>query len=243
MHCVSTEIYFLSLRMRILKKAIKAIFLSIAFLLSCLFLYFLFALILTIIPVNNSFTQTEKGIKIFVRSNGVHTDLVLPVKNNIHDWTKKIDPEDFETDEKIFSYVSFGWGDKGFYLNTPTWAELKFNTAFNAMFLGGASCMHVSYETDAPALDKNVREIAISKEQYSALVRFIDASFQKDSNGNYMIIPGHHYSGTNDCFYNAIGSYSFYKTCNEWTNRGLKAAGIKTAAWAPFDESVLYHLK
>jgi len=235
--------FFNFIGMAILKKAIKGVFLIIAFLLSFILLYLIFALVLTIVPVNNSFKPTENGITIFVQSNGVHTDLVLPVKNNIHDWTLKIDPEEFEINEKPFKYVSFGWGDKGFYLNTPTWAELKFNTAFNAMFLGGASCMHVSYETEAPALDKRTREINISEEQYSVMVKFIDTSFQKDKNGNYVIIPGHHYSGANDCFYNATESYYFYKTCNVWTNRGLKEAGIKTAAWAPFDQSVLYHLK
>ena len=229
--------------MTIIKKAIKAIFISIALLLSCICLYLIFAFVLTIIPVNNSFQQTENGIKIFVQSNGVHTDLVLPVKNNIYDWAQKIDPEDFELNAKPFKYVSFGWGDKGFYLNTPTWADLKFSTAVNALFLNEPSCMHVGYEPEEPDLDKRTHEIKISKEQYKALVRFIDASFEKDKNGNYIIIPGHHYSGTNDGFYEGRGSYSFYKTCNVWTNQGLKAAGIKTAVWAPFAISVLYHLK
>jgi uncharacterized protein (TIGR02117 family) len=229
--------------MTILKKAIKGIFLTIASLLSCICLYLAFALVLTIIPVNNSFQETKNGITIFVQSNGVHTDLILPVKNNIHDWSPKIDPEDFEINEKRFKYISFGWGDKGFYLNTPTWADLKFSTAFNALFLGGSSCMHVGYVTEKPSLDKRTHEINISENQYKALVKFIEDSFQKDKNGQYAIIPGHHYSGTNDNFYEGIGSYSFYKTCNVWTNCGLKEAGIKTAAWAPFDESVLYHLK
>jgi uncharacterized protein (TIGR02117 family) len=229
--------------MSIIKKAIKSFFITIASLLSCICLYLLLALVLTIIPVNNSFQETKKGITIFVQSNGVHTDLILPVKNNIFDWSTKIDPEDFEINEKRFNYISFGWGDKGFYLNTPTWADLKFSTGFKALFLAGPSCMHVGYINEKPSPDKRTHEINISQEQYKTLVKFIDDSFQKDKNGQYVIIPGHHYSGTNDNFYEGAGSYSFYKTCNVWTNCGLKEAGIKTATWAPFAESVLYHLK
>ncbi|MFL5731029.1 MAG: DUF2459 domain-containing protein, partial [Cytophagaceae bacterium] len=108
---------------------------------------------------------------------------------------------------------------------------------------GGPSCMHVSYETGEPVLNKSTREITISKEQYKELVNYIDQTFKKNNDSAYVILPGHHYSGTNDNFYEANSSYSFYKTCNVWTNAGLKKAGVKTATWAPFDESVLYHLK
>jgi uncharacterized protein (TIGR02117 family) len=229
--------------MNLIRKVIKGIFISTAFLLSSICLYLVLAFVLTIIPVNNSFQQTKNGVKFFVQSNGVHTDLILPVKNNMWNWAKKIEPEDFETNDRAFKYVSFGWGDEGFYLHTPTWADLKFSTAFKALFLRGPSCMHVSYLGEEPSVDKRTHEIDISNEQYKALVKFIDASFQKDKDSSYLIIPGYHYSGTNDNFYQGTGSYSFYKTCNVWTNDGLKAAGIKTAAWAPFDESVLYHLK
>jgi uncharacterized protein (TIGR02117 family) len=229
--------------MKVIKRFISWIFIALASILSVIALYFVFALFLTLIPVNNSFKPAESGVKIFVQSNGVHTDLILPVKTNICDWAQKIDPEDFEINNRPFKYISFGWGDKGFYLNTPTWADLKFSTAFNAMFLGGPSCMHVYYETEKPDLNERSREIKISEEQYKTLVKFIDASFQKDKDSSYILIPGHHYSGTNDNFYEGNGSYYFYKTCNVWTNSGLKEAGVKTAVWAPFDKSVLYHLK
>lgn len=44
-----------------------------------------------------------------------------------------------------FNYIAFGWGDKGFYLDTPTWADLKFSTAFKAAFWMGQSAMHTTY--------------------------------------------------------------------------------------------------
>jgi hypothetical protein len=32
-------------------------------------------------------------------------------------------------------------------------------------------------------------------------------------------------------------------TCNAWINRGLKAAGLPSGIWAPFEFLVLHHLR
>lgn len=44
-----------------------------------------------------------------------------------------------------YVYLSVGWGDKGFYLDTPTWAEPETFTAFKAVFLVSESAMHCTY--------------------------------------------------------------------------------------------------
>ena len=49
-------------------------------------IYVFFALVFSVIPVNNSNTKENKNIEIYILSNGVHTDLVLPMKNNTHNW-------------------------------------------------------------------------------------------------------------------------------------------------------------
>ncbi|MFL5728111.1 MAG: DUF2459 domain-containing protein, partial [Cytophagaceae bacterium] len=119
--------------MKIAKKIISSFFIALALLLSLIAVYFIAAVALTLIPVNTSFKPSEEGVKIFVQSNGVHTDLVVPVKNEVCNWAEKIDPEDFEMDSRPFSHIAFGWGDQGFYLHTPTWGDLTFSTAINAL--------------------------------------------------------------------------------------------------------------
>jgi hypothetical protein len=50
------------------------------------------------------------------------------------DWGKELPFDNTISKRYDFSYVSFGWGDKGFYLDTPSWAELQPSTAFVAAF-------------------------------------------------------------------------------------------------------------
>lgn len=223
------------------KRWIKTTLLSLLVLPGLILLYLTFAVLFSVIPVNTSFQEAENGIDIFIKSNGVHTDLVLPAQNGITDWTTKLAAEDFQPSD--IRYIAFGWGDKGFYLDTPTWGDLKFSTAFNAMFWLGTSAMHVTALKEAPAVNERVRKITISEHQYRDLTAHIEASFQTDENGRYELIPGHHYKGVNDNFYEGIGTYNLFTTCNCWTNGGLKKAGIRTALWAPFEQSVMWHLE
>ena len=45
-----------------------------------------------------------------------------------------------------------------------------------------------------------------------------------------------------DMFYEANGGYSFVLTCNEWTGRALRHAGIRTGLWTPLEQSIMWRL-
>jgi uncharacterized protein (TIGR02117 family) len=139
-------------------------------------------------------------------------------------------------------YVAFGWGDKGFYLNTPNWSDLKTSTAFNAAFGLGGSAMHVSFYKKDDIAPGSIK-ISISKIQYFKLVEYIHHSFTKDKNGNYILIPTNMVYGLNDAFYEAVGSYSMINTCNSWTNSGLKSCEQRACFWTAFDKGIFYQYK
>lgn len=82
-------------------------------------LYFAADFILSRIPANSNETNSKKEITAYILSNGVHTDIVLPVKNEFEDWTKVFPIENTKGKSMNNTYISIGWGDKGFYLNTP----------------------------------------------------------------------------------------------------------------------------
>lgn len=84
--------------------------------------------------------------------------------------------------------------------------------------------------------------IPVCAAQVKLLNQYLLASFSTNSKGQFIEIADSGYTN-NDRFYEANGSYNFIKTCNEWVNKGLKSAGIKTAIWSPFDRGVLYHLE
>ena len=223
------------------KKVFRIVFCTIAALPLFVATYFFFAWLLAKIPVNTDFKQAENGVEIYIKSNGVHTDIIVPTKTEYMDWTTQLKPEDFK--QTALNYIAFGWGDKGFYLNTPTWADLTFSTAFKAMFWLSSSAMHVTYYSNAPQKSELVRTIKISAEEYQKLVEYINASFQQDANHQYVLIRGYHYDGVNDNFYEAMGTYNLFKTCNGWTNKGLKVSGIRTCLWTPFDWGILNSIK
>ena len=203
--------------------------------------YFLLAFVLGVLPVNARFLPSEAGVQIYVLSNGVHTDIVVPTVTEEIDWRESIEPATFAADIRQARYLGIGWGDKGFYLETPTWAELKPSVAFRAAFLPSPTAMHVTYHLQPPMVDDKCHPIRISREQYRRLIVYIQQSFQRQS-GAPILISGAGY-GTTDNFYEAIGKYNMIKTCNMWVVKGLKEIGVRTAVWSPFDKAIFFQLR
>jgi len=175
---------------------------------------------------------------IYVQSNGIHTDICLPVKTSSIDWTQFIPLQDYENSTEV-EYIAIGWGDKGFFLDTPTWADLKFSTAINAAFLPSPTAMHVSY-SGIPKENNNRKRVTISKAAYQRMISFVKNSFLL-KNKQVDLIPNRGYSD-HDNFYEAKKSYHMFRTCNIWTNEALKTAGVKTGIYALFPDGILKHL-
>ena len=149
--------------MHLLKKIRRAILYLIASLCAFILLYIGLTYLLFFIPVNSDAAlHGAKEISIYVMTNGVHTDIVVPVKNEIMDWSKVTRFENTQSKDTTFNYAAFGWGDKGFYLETPDWSDLTFSVAFKAMFHLGSSAMHVTFYKKMH-LGKDCKEIKISK--------------------------------------------------------------------------------
>jgi uncharacterized protein (TIGR02117 family) len=200
-------------------------------------LYFAASFIFSNIYVNNDFKESEDGIDIYLLSNGVHTDIVVPVKNKYYDWEKEIDYRKTGGQDSTMKYLAIGWGDKGFYLDTPTWADLRLSVAFNAMFWLNTTAMHTTFYKSMTE-DDQCRRIRINKGEYLKIIEFVNNKFQRDKNGDIIFISGVPTYGNNDSFYEAKGKYNLFDTCNTWTNRCLKNAGIKACVWTPFSNGL-----
>ena len=106
---------------------------SLLLVLSLVILYLISAFLLSRITVKKEVNSKEE-VAIFILTNGVHTDLVVPSRSEQIDWPEFLQyPNEISTDS-AYAYLAMGWGDKGFYLETPTWADLKASTAFKAAF-------------------------------------------------------------------------------------------------------------
>ncbi|WP_406567617.1 TIGR02117 family protein [Chryseobacterium oryctis] len=225
-----------------MKKMIILLLKTIGIILGIIILYAALGYLLPFIEVSAKDDGQNKEIPIYIYTNGVHTDIVMPVKNNLQDWSAKIPFENTLSKKTDYNYVGIGWGDKGFYLDTPTWADLKFSTAVKAAFWMSESAMHCTYYKEMKE-GVDCKKMMISKNQYQKLIRFVDAKFDKDKNGNYILIPTNAVYSDNDAFYDAKGKYSFLNTCNTWANDALKAAEQKAALWTPSDYGIFLHYK
>lgn len=205
-------------------------------------IYVILGLLIPYIPVSAKNDGQKKEIPIYIYTNGVHTDIVMPVKNDLQDWSMKIPFANTKSKKTDYQYIGIGWGDKGFYLDTPTWADLKFSTAVKAAFWLSDSAMHCTYYNTMKEGD-DCKMIMISRNQYENLVKFVEDKFDRDQNGNFMLIPTNAVYSDNDAFYDAKGTYSFLYTCNTWSNNALKAAGQKAALWTPSDFGIFQHYK
>lgn len=224
------------------KRMLLIILKTLGILIGIVVVYIAAGYFLPFIEVSAKDDGQKKEIPIYIYTNGVHTDIVMPVKNDLHDWSAKIPFNNTKSKATDYQYVGIGWGDKGFYLDTPTWADLKFSTAFKAAFWLSESAMHCTYYKTMKE-GEDCKMIMISKNQYKDLVKFVDEKFDKDASGNYVLVPTNAVYGNTDAFYDAKGKYSFLDTCNTWANNALKAAGQKAAWWTPSDYGIFLHYK
>ena len=203
-------------------------------------LYFSSAFVLSCIPVNSDFTQShEEGVGIHLLTNGVHTDLVLPIRNGHKDWAEAIPFEHSLSKDTLMRYIAFGWGDRQFYLETPRWEDLKLGTAVKALFVPGRAAMHVTFYKSM-AENEYCKKVIISGMEYNKMVRYIENSFRRNKEGGFTLIKNLSYGG-DDCFYEANGKFHLFYTCNTWTNYGLKHSGLRASVWTPFDWAILDH--
>ena len=211
--------------MKVFKKIVKWI---IAIILIPV-VYFLVSLILTLIPINNEEEYSEKNKSIYLNTNGVHLNIVIP-KDQLD--SKLLDGVRYFKND---NYFSFGWGDKKFYLNTPTWGELTFNNAYRALFLSSPTLIHLTrYST----INRDWVEIKVNQNQLNKINQYINKTFYFNSLNKKILLNNKGYS-YNDDFYEALGSYSCFRTSNSWVNSGLKESDIKACLWTPYDFGLL----
>ncbi|MDA7913406.1 TIGR02117 family protein [bacterium] len=197
-------------------------------------------LLVGLVPINNDFTPAENGVKVYIVSNAVHADIIVPKKNDIMDWSESFSGNNFLGDTSQETHVAFGWGDRGFFLETETWDDFRLATAANALLLPSKSCLHVSFTRPANFFDST--SVSISRDQYKQLVEFINGSFKIDGDNDRIQIEGYAFSRT-DAFFDAHGRYHILNTCNSWAGRALKMSGVRTPWLSPMPKSPMIYIE
>ncbi len=170
------------------------------------------------------------GIRIYVEDNGIHTGIVLPKHAAGMGFDDLVWAQDIADPRYAgHGWLSIGWGDRAFYIGTPTWGDVKPATIAAAAIGSDAVVLHVGHLPE-PVGEPGVYPVMLTPDQYRRLVTAIRTSFAEGT-------PVHGY-GPSDAFYVARGRYSAVETCNSWTGRMLRAAGVPMGRWTPFPVTV-----
>ncbi|MBN2426253.1 MAG: DUF2459 domain-containing protein [Calditrichaceae bacterium] len=196
----------------------------LAFLLSIIFIVHS-----DLIYSQNVFNLTEYGqisedstYSVYVVSHGWHTGVVLARNDFI---------PSMGTDSIFFPqgrWLEFGWGDKDFYMSTPSEEDVNWLTTVKAAIWPTASVIHVV------GFDKPVPEyfsvsdligFNITDSLRREIVKFIIKSFAKNDDGKIDSLSKGLYGESR--FFTGREKYYFPKTCNVWTARALVEGGIR----------------
>ncbi len=168
--------------------------------------------------VQSSAKYAGSGVyEIYIVSHGWHTGLVIPsrdVYSNIPELNARFGKA---------QYIEFGWGDKGFYQAK----EITSGLTMRAILWPTESVVHVV----AIPLDvyeyfqgSEIKNAYLNRRELESLVRFISNSFYKDEHGKVLELKSGIYGDSQ--FYKGTGNYHLMNTCNKWTAKGLRSAGM-----------------
>ena len=173
---------------------------------------------------------------LFVCASLAHADIVVPLNDEAGQWRAAFYAVAGNVPDS--AYLAIGWGDLGFYRDTPRWSDLSAKTAFRALAGLGPTTLHV-LAVNAPTQASACVKIRVDRQGREALSHFILATAQNDVSGHPRLIAS---PRAGEAFYAAKGRYSPWRTCNVWASQALAAAGMPAARWAPFSFDVMWPL-
>lgn len=165
------------------------------------------------LPVNDK--QPRKTI--YLVSHGWHAGIVLHSVDIADKWLPVV--EDFPGAD----YLEIGWGDRDYY-QTP---DAHIGLVIKAALLPTDSVLHIvgfSKTVTSYFPDSEIIGIELSTDGFENLTRRIASSFAHDEAGKLLPTGPGLYG--NSRFYLSTERYHLFNTCNVWTARLLKTAGL-----------------
>jgi uncharacterized protein (TIGR02117 family) len=178
--------------------------------------------------------------RILVLSNPIHTDIAIPLAEDTRAAFAFLGPSGVPVGEPGAEWLIVGWGGRAFYLETPTWADLKPLPAFRALTIDN-SVMHVDVAGGIGENHPSIMPLELNPAQFQRLTDFVKASFARPA-GEVIAIPDFAY-GRYDRFFEANGYFNAVVGCNTWTAAALRAAGFRTGLWNPLPQTLTLSLK
>ena len=166
---------------------------------------------------STSTKESGPSIQVFAVSHGWHTGLIFKSKD-----LNELMP----TLSKRFGYAKYyeiGWGDAGFYQAS----KITIKISVRAVFWPSKTVVHIVAFDEEPSQYFSASELEdfrVSESDYFNLLSFIKSSLlQSDNEENTSLGRGIY---GNSEFFVGTGRYHLFNTCNKWTAKGLRSAGM-----------------
>ena len=164
-----------------------------------------------------------QAVAIFVRSNGWHTEVVIP-RGTLPD---EMLPE--VADFPGATWLSVGWGDAGYF---PA-REPSLGQTLDAMFRPTPAVLLLTGLAGAPREvfpSGEVVALQVDADGFRGLLAHVAASFDRAGAPRaWAHLAGRHRFSL---FYPATGRFHLFSTCNTWTATALAAAGLPVRSFA-----------
>lgn len=170
--------------------------------------------------------------RILLLANPIHTDIALPVEARTLARFGFLQEAGLPAERA--DWLVMGRGGRSFYIETPTWGDLRPLPLLKSFTLDGA-VLHAGLSGPLEE-GEDIRALLLDDAAYEALLSAIEASFAKRD-----AIPGAGY-GPYDRFFEATGSFNALAGCNVWTAAMLRRAGLTTGLWTPLPRLLLWSL-
>ena len=176
--------------------------------------------------------------RILILANPIHTDIAVRLDPDVIAAFSFLEDAGIQLHHPDAQWLIFGWGGRSFYMETPTWADLKLMPVLRSV-TRDRSVMHVDL---AGAIDESqpwVTPIQVNPEQLRTLIGFVSDSFDRTDGG----VASLGSYGEHDRFFPAHGGFNALFGCNTWTAQALRRAGLKTGLWNPLPQSLALSLQ
>ena len=190
-------------------------------------------------PVEASSGSAELR-RILVLSGPIHTDIAIPLDDMTRSAFSFLDATGVPVEHPQARWLIVGWGGRAFYLETPTWADLKPLPVLRALTID-SSVLHVDVAGHDLASQPGVAAFDVDQKNFAKLIAFVAGSFAAET-GAVVAIPGAAY-GPHDRFFEARGLFNILFGCNTWTAGALRAAGVRSGMWTPLPQSLVLSLR
>jgi len=181
-------------------------------------------------PFRPASDDAPRSRRILVLANPIHTDIAIPLTPDVQARFAFLEEAGVPIRNQAAKWLILGWGGRAFYLETPTWSDLRAGPVLRALTFD-RSVMHADVAGNIPEPYPGVMGFDVGEEAFQRLVTFMGGSFER-SDGRPLLIAGKTYGAT-DRFFEANGHFNALVGCNTWTGRSLREAGLQTGWWNP----------